>query len=122
MKPFVVFTIVILSASLAYSEKTHDWEQGVVVSQDISSYNAGAVAMPIGTTVASVPIVRRSNVVVVETAAVRYSWSEVGKNTVILPVHGTISFYRDGNFFVVLDAKNKKHKFSLIGMTALSAK
>jgi len=120
MKPFVIPAAVLLLCVLVAAEKQHDWEQGVVKSQDVSSYNAGAVAMPIGTSVAAVPITRRSNVVVVETATVRYTWSEVGKNTVILPVNGTVNFYRDGNFFVVLDTNNKKHKFSLVGMTSLS--
>jgi hypothetical protein len=102
---------------LAYAEKSHDWEQGTVVSQNISAYNAGAVAMPIGTTIAAVPITRRSNIVVVDTTTARYTWSEIGKNIIILPVNGVVQFYRDGDHFILTDSNNKKHKFGLIGMT-----
>jgi hypothetical protein len=118
MKHVLVLASILAIPSLALAEKQHSYESATVVSQDLNSYNAGAVAMPIGTSVAAVPVVRRSNIVVVETEGYRYTWSEVGKNTIILPVRGTISFYRDGNYFIVADSKNKKHKFALIGMTA----
>lgn len=36
----------------------------------------------------------------------------------ILPVNGFVDFYRDGNWFIVLDSKHKKYKFALVGMTA----
>lgn len=73
-----------------------------------------------GTASISVPIYRRSNIVVVETDTYQYQWSEAGKKTLILPVNDDVEFYRDGNWFIVLDTNHKKHKFGLVGMTALS--
>ena len=70
--------------------------------------------MPLGSGVVGVPITRRSNIVVLETAKARLTWSEVGKNAIILPVNGTIEFYQDGDWFIVLDSKHKKHKFALV--------
>jgi len=56
----------------------------------------------------------RHNIVVVETARYRLTWAEVGKEQVIFPVNRTIRFYQDGNWFIVLDSKHKKHKFALV--------
>ena len=41
-----IFLAVLLSTHVMYAEKEHAWEQGTVVSQQMSSYNAGAVAVP----------------------------------------------------------------------------
>ncbi len=108
-----------LSAMFAFSsEKQHNWERGKVIAQDLSSSPAGTYAAPIGTATVAVPIYRRSNVVVIETDAYRYEWSEVGRKPLILPVNGFVDFYRNGDWFIVLDSKHKKHKFALVGMTA----
>jgi hypothetical protein len=93
------------------------WEQARVISQDLNSSQAGIYSAPIGNASVAVPIYRRSNTVVVETDAYRYQWSEVGRKTIILPVNDVIDFYHDGNWFIVLDANHKKHKFALVGMT-----
>ncbi len=72
IKRFLTALLLILLLSLLlYAEKQHAWEQGVVVSQDMSSYNAGGVAVPIGTSVAAVPITKMSNVVVIDTTTNR---------------------------------------------------
>ena len=113
----VALALMLFLPSVATGENQHNWETATVISQDVTTYNAGAVAMPLGTGVAAVPIRRRSNIVVVETATERLTWSEAGKNTVILPVNGSVRFYRDGDWYIVLDSKDKKHKFGLIGMT-----
>jgi hypothetical protein len=102
-------------------KKENKTEHGRVISQDLNSSNAGIYNAPVGTATVAVPIYRRSNVVVVETQSYRYQWLERGRNAIILPVNGEIEFYRDGDLFVVLDSKGKKHKFSLVGMTALSS-
>jgi hypothetical protein len=113
------FIFALLSATVAPSkEREHIWEHGVVVSQNLSSSPAGTYAAPVGTATVAVPIYRRSNVVVVDTDVYRYQWSEVGRKPVILPVNGSIEFYREGNWFIVLDSKHKRHKFALVGMTA----
>jgi tetratricopeptide (TPR) repeat protein len=100
------------------SKEQHNWERGKVIAQDLSSSRAGTYAGPIGTATVAVPIYRRSNTVVIETDNYRYEWSEVGRSLVVLPVNGFVDFYRDGNWFIVLDSKQKKHKFTLVSMTA----
>ena len=35
----------------------------------------------------------------------------------MVPVNSQITFYHEGNWIVILDSKNKKHKFAIIGMT-----
>ena len=115
-----VTALVLISASTVVfpKEKLQNWERGKVVSQDLSSSPAGTYAAPVGTATIAVPIYRTSNVVVIETDSYRYEWSEVGRKKVVLPVNGLIEFYRDGDWFIVLDSKRKKHKFALVSMTA----
>lgn len=98
------------------ARKEPAWESGKVVSQDLTSSKAGVYAAPIGTAAIAVPIYRRSNRVVIETDTQILEWVEVGQRALILPVHGTVEFYRDGDWFIVLDTKNKKHKFALTSM------
>ncbi len=76
--------------------------------------------MPLGRGLIGVPITRNSDIVVVETATQRLTWAEAGRKFVILPVNGTIHFYRDGNWFIVLDSKKNKHKFGLVHLEAIS--
>ena len=112
---------LLLFFSLAFSfagEKQHTMERAKVISQELNSSQAGTYAAPIGTATVAVPIYRRSNIVTVETDAYRLEWIEKGNKPVILPVNGSIEFYRDGDWFIVLDSKRNKHKFGLVGMTA----
>jgi hypothetical protein len=110
--PFLLLSIC------GFAGEKHEMEHGTVISQDLNSSQAGTYNAPIGTASVSVPIYRRSNFVVVETDTYTYQWSEVGNKTIILPVNGDVEFYRDGDWFIVLDSKHKKHKFALVGMTA----
>jgi len=45
----------------------------------------------------------------------RLIWLEIGngRDFVILPVHGIVFFYRDGDEFTVFDSKAREHKFEL---------
>jgi hypothetical protein len=113
----LVLSFVLLSIC-AFAGDKHQMERATVISQEMNSCAAGTYNAPVGTATVSVPIYRRSNIVVVETDDYTYRWSEVGNKTIVLPVNGKIEFYRDGDWFIVLDSKNKKHKFALIGMTA----
>jgi hypothetical protein len=108
----------VLLCVCAFGGDKHEMEHGTVVSQDLNSSAAGTYDAPVGTARVSVPIYRRSNIVLIDTEAYTYQWSEAGNKTIILPVNGDIEFYRDGNWFIVLDSKHKKHKFALVGMTA----
>lgn len=57
---------------------------------------------------------KTENVVVVDAGAYRYTWVEMTRRWVILPVNGTIQFYRDKRVFVVTDDENHKHRFGLV--------
>lgn len=52
----------------------------------------------------------------------RYTWAErFVLNPVILLVNGDVQFYRDDKgWFIVVDAKRRIHRFSLIGIAKLS--
>ncbi len=117
LKTTSAWSLVLLFSVAAFSKQPTVMERAKVISQDIGSGRAGAVAAPIGTMVVAVPIYRSWNRVVVETDRYRYEWSEVGNKLITLPVNGVIEFYRDGDWFVVLDSKHKRHKFAVVGMT-----
>jgi len=94
-------------------------EHGVVLSQEITATRNGVYAAPIGTAAIAVPIYGRSNVVVIETESTQYTWSEATRRgTIVLTVNAPVEFYRDGNWFIVLDSKGRKHRFALIGASA----
>ena len=89
---------------------------GIVVSQDIESYQQGRAAVPVGNSLILAPIMRRSNVVVIDTPKARFTLVEESRKFIVLPVDGTVDFYQSGNKFVILDSGRKKHKFSLLHM------
>jgi len=102
------------------AEKPHQWETAIVVSQNLGSTPAGVYSGPVGTGQIAAPISLRSNIVVVDTGEYRYTWQEFTRSPnwhhfVVLTVNDQVKFYRDGQWFVVLDSENKKHKFTLIG-------
>ena len=115
----LLVSILSLGCVAAFSaEKSHQWEHAKVISQDQGSSRAGAYAAPLGTGAIAVPLYRNWNRVVVETDGYIYQWNEVGRARIILPVNGDVAFYREGDWFIIIDSKNKKHKFGLVGMTA----
>lgn len=93
-------------------------ETGTVVSQEIGAYRVGAAVAPIGTMLVGVPIMRRSDIVVIETPTARMTWSEYLSSRrgrpVVLTVNGPVQFYQDKGWFIVLDTAGKPHKFSLV--------
>ena len=117
-KAFLLVSSLIFGICPLRAAEKHHWESAKVLSQSLNSQASGAMAAPIGNVVVALPIYRQSNIVMVETETHQLQWSEVGKQKVILPVNGMIQFYRDKNWFVVLDNKGKKHKFGLVGMMA----
>jgi hypothetical protein len=108
--------LTLFAGSVTAAKKPIVWESAKVISQDLGSDKSGTYLAPIGTAVVAVPIYNSWNRVTVETADYIYQWSESGNQKIILPVNGEVRFYRDGDWFIVLDSKNKKHKFSIIGM------
>lgn len=108
--------LLLLCSISAFAKPNPPLETAKVISQDLETQDRGTAVMPLGRGVVGVPISRRSNIVLVETASERMTWGEDGngKNVIILPVHGTIQFYRDGKWFIVMDSSNKKHKFGIL--------
>jgi len=107
----------LLLALTVNAEKPHNWETAKVISQNLGSAAAGTYSAPIGDATVAVPLYRQWNVVVVETEQYRYEWQEQSERKVILTVNDYVRFYRDGNWFIVMDSKNKKHKFALTSAT-----
>jgi len=120
---FVHVVLLLLATSSCASvtaEKPHQWETARVVSQNLGSSPAGVYSAPVGTGSIAAPIYLRSNIVVVDTGDYRYTWQEFTRSPnwhhfVVLTVNDEVKFYRDGQWFVVLDSRGKKHKFALIG-------
>lgn len=112
-------TILLAASAVANAAKQPIiWQTGTIISQDLNSSPAGVYAAPIGTARVAVPIYRTSNIVVVDTPKVIFRWSEVGRRPIVLTVNGRVDFYQDGDWFIVLDTKHRKHKFSIIGATS----
>jgi hypothetical protein len=121
MKAVTLWTSLLLlpcCSVCSYAKDKHPLQTATVVSQQIGSYNAGAAVMPMYGGLVGVPITRRSNVVIVETANSLMTWSEVGNKTIILPEGGKVSFYQDKDYFVIMDSRNKKHRFVLTHLEA----
>ncbi len=108
------------------------WEEGIVVAQQRGSQTAGAVALPIGPGAVAVPITEQTNVIAIESGGSRYLLGEPNLGgpiifrrsyrsvPLILPVNSKVSFYRDGDWFIFLDRKAKKHRFTLLGETIIT--
>ena len=98
----------------AFSAEKHHWEAAKVVSQDLSKELNGAYAIPLGSGGIAKPLYHHSNVIVLTNGKFIYTLSEHGKSFLIVTVNGEAHFYRDGDWFIMLDAHERKHKFSLI--------
>jgi hypothetical protein len=92
-----ILPLVFLSVCASSDKKQHKTEHATVISQSTSSSAAGTYNAPVGNATVAVPIYRKSNLVVVETDNYRFEWSESGNKNIILPVNGSIEFYRDGD-------------------------
>ena len=122
-KLLVLSACVIFCCAPALAGKLLPLGSAKVISQEIGSYNNGAAVVPCGNMLFAAPIRRQSNIVVVETAHHSLTWSESprDRSTLVLSVNDTIQFYQDGNWFIVLDSRHKKHKFALVHMETLEA-
>lgn len=64
-----------------------------------------------------------SNEQVVDVGTMRFTWSErFSVKPVVLTVNTDIQFYREKEWFVVVDAKGKQHRFTLVGKEQLLPK
>ncbi len=125
MKALVLSVCLLGFSAIAFAAKHPEFQTAKVISQDIEAHQVDRGAMT-GT-----PLIRYSNTVVVETAQERMTWSEVASyltgtraqevvNAIPLPVNGTVQFYQDGNWFILLDPSKKKHKFLAVHIEAIS--
>lgn len=118
MKAWILSFGLLCCSALALAEHP-PLESAKVISQQIGMYNGGSALMPLGGGLVDVPITRRTNLLVVETATHRAALSEVGRHFLLLSANQTISYYRDGNWVIVLDSENKKHKYAVVGLQTL---
>jgi hypothetical protein len=119
MKTLILLFCLLPTISFAKTEPA--MESAKVLSQDLSSHEGGYAVLPMGSGIVGAPISRMSNIVVIETPTQRITWAEDGRKFIILPVHGTINFYRDGKWFIVMDANKKKHKFGILHLEVKTA-
>ena len=99
----VAFGLVVLATCAAVTaEQSHQWETATVISQNLTS---------------------DSSTVAVITGAHSYVWQEFARSPerhhfIVLvhdqTVHDQVKFYRDGQWFVILDDQGEKHKLKLI--------
>lgn len=105
----------------AAKKKPPVMEIGTVLAQGLDSQDGGAYAMPLGNGTVAVPIRRTTNAVKIQSGEYIFDWVEDGRTLLIFTVNDEFEFYRDGDKFIVLDSKNKKHKFIAIGITRRKA-
>ena len=120
----VIFGRVGLTTCAAVMEESHQWETATVISQTLGSSPMGECSGQAGSGDVAAPTNRKSNTVGVDTGTYRYSWQEFTGGSdwhhfIVLTghnqtVHDQVKFYRDGQWFVVLDNLGEKHKFCLL--------
>ena len=97
-------------------------QTGTVLAQDYHTQESGSTTMPLlfgGR--ATRPLLVRVNTVDVQVGSTRMQWAEQGgRNSVILTVGGSFSFYEEKGTYIVIDGQGKKHKFGLIGKQAIA--
>jgi hypothetical protein len=93
----VLGPVLLATCAAVMAEQSHQWETATVISQKLTS---------------------DSNTVAVITGAHRYVWQEVTRSPdwhhfIVLvenqTVHDQLKFYRDGQWFVILDDQGEKH-------------
>lgn len=100
--------------------KPHEWKSCKIVSQNMSSDNGGTAVVPIGGSIAAIPIRRYSNTVVMEANGYRMTLIEKqNRHYLVLAENSSAQFYQDGKWFVFLDIEKKEHKFSLVHLEKL---
>jgi hypothetical protein len=114
----ILFTLLALSPYALPEKKKIVMEKAKVISQESGSERSGVIGRPIDGMVVAEPIYKNWNKTVIETEQAKYELNELGNNWLVLPAKGVIEFYRDGDLLIILDNKNKKHKFAVVGMMA----
>ena len=112
----LVLLAVLLTAVRSAAKDWPKWESAMVISQELGAAPGGAYAGPLGGGAIAVPLYRRFSHVVLDTGAYQIGLDEAGRKPLILVVNDKVQFYRDGKFFIILDAQGKKHKFGVTGI------
>lgn len=120
MNARILLALSLLPAFAA--DKAPMMETAKVLAQEIASHEAGVYVAPLGRATVAVPINRESNYVAVDTGTEVMEWMEATRTLIVLPVNGRIEFYREKNWFIVLDPRGKKHKFSLVSLRVKEGK
>ena len=98
----VIGLVILASCAVGMAEPSHQWETATVLFQKLTS---------------------DSSTVGVITGAHSYVWQEFtpspnGHHFIVLVhdqnVHDQVKFYRDGQWFVILDDRGEKHKFRVV--------
>jgi len=127
MKLAVTGLMLIICMPIWAKEQQHEWYYGTVVNQQMtanyrgtySTANVNIYPNAANGRAMSIPIYARQNTVVVDSFGHRLVWQEKGRRAVVFTIGGSVRFYQDGNYFVVLDANGKKHKFVMMSDTLL---
>lgn len=114
--------LLALSLLPAFAAEKPRMETAKVLDQEIASHDGGLYIAPIGRATVAVPINRETNYVAVDTGTEVMEWMEATRTLIVLPVNGRIEFYREKNWFIVLDPRGKKHKFSLLSLRVKEGK
>jgi hypothetical protein len=120
--PFAVAVAVCAFVAVGTSsaaKEAPECTRAKIISQDLTTADRGAYAMPVGNATVAIPLTTRTNRVVIETPKARMELIEAGDGAIILPVDGEAEFCADKDYLVVLDSKKKKHKFIVVGLKTL---
>jgi hypothetical protein len=96
------------------------WENGFAVSQETQSSPGGAIIRPMifSRGLIETVVTSQTHTVHVDTGQSHYTWVEdtrKARTFLVFRVGASFRFYRDKNYFVVVDHDNKRHFFILAG-------
>lgn len=115
MKVLALILMMSVSTVLAAKDPKPDWQKAVVVDQldSLASYGTDGLPLAFG-----IPAKRQHKILVLDTEqGFRVTLEETAwriSDFLILTVNESVSYYKDKNGFIMLDAKGKKHKFALL--------
>src|SRR6266699_3320025 len=114
MKTLVVILMLTVSTVLAANAKP-DWQKAVVIDQLSSLSSGGADDLP---RMFGIPAKRQHKILALDTEqGFRVTLEETAwrrEDFLVLTVNQSVSYYKEKDAFIMLDAKGKKHKFALL--------
>jgi hypothetical protein len=112
---FVAVLMATVSTVLAAKDPKPDWQKAVVVDQLDRLSSGGADDLP---RMFGIPAQRQHKILVLDTEqGFRVTLEETAwrlEDFLILTVNQSVSYYKEKDSFIMLDAKGKKHKFALL--------